>query len=364
MTEFHPACLALPAMAPDAFEELVKDIQKHGLIEPIMRMPDGSILDGRSRLNACERAAVVPRFETYTGNDPYGYVISKNINRRHLTVSQKAMAVAKLANLAHGTNQYTNKINDLVDDVSASSTSDPQGKLAAAAGIHRVTVGFGKRVLKKGTPNIIAMVEQGELSVTRAAEIVEKVDPAVQAEMTVSEAKESGKELIDRYPSNHEKARRARVKNAVAEALSMTDQEKLKLATKLEIRRITEDYEARIQAEVKERLERYHLPRYLKYYEDWMALMERRKGVMSAETFRKILACLHPDRVQDKALKPRYEEAFRLFNEARSKLLSAKDDPIPRVTMPTTVAEWDAMKRKATEARRHRRTNGAAMAHR
>jgi hypothetical protein len=54
------------------------------------------VLDGRHRLRACEEAGIEPRVEEYTGNDPMGYVLTKNFKRRHLTPSQKAMALLNL----------------------------------------------------------------------------------------------------------------------------------------------------------------------------------------------------------------------------------------------------------------------------
>jgi ParB-like chromosome segregation protein Spo0J len=202
MTTYHPACLALPMMSDAELNDLTANIKAHGLLEPIARMPNGDILDGRCRLFACERAEIEPRFDTYKGNDPEGFVLAKNIHRRHLSTSQKAVAAAKLSKLSHGSNQYQKKEDD-VDDIIHSHT---QERLAQIAGISRVTVGFAKRVLEKGTPNIIKMVDDGELNVKHAAEVVEHYNQNAQANMTTAEAIKRGKELVARYPSNQKRA--------------------------------------------------------------------------------------------------------------------------------------------------------------
>ena len=41
---------------------------------------------------------VEPRMEAFTGADAVGFIADKNLKRRHLTVGQKAMAVAKYDN--------------------------------------------------------------------------------------------------------------------------------------------------------------------------------------------------------------------------------------------------------------------------
>jgi hypothetical protein len=80
-----------------------------------------------------------------------------------------------------------------------------------------------------------------------------------------------------------------------------------------------------------------------------------RKGIMDRLTYRKILACLHPDRVSDPALKKRYEEAFRLFTNLEKRVLNEKESPTQFRKMPRTYEELMAMKAKVQSERRARR---------
>jgi FtsZ-binding cell division protein ZapB len=151
----HPACKLFPPMAPDELRALGKDIRKNGLLSPIIlwtadKHSDDEpvwLLDGRNRLDAlevtlgrpvrvvgrvhprsrardhmkvwtietddenskprpisdfisvglsnlfCEHAVVLGANEEV---DPYKYVISTNIRRRHLTDEQKRTVIAQL----------------------------------------------------------------------------------------------------------------------------------------------------------------------------------------------------------------------------------------------------------------------------
>jgi hypothetical protein len=102
---FHPLADIFPLMEGEEFDELVADIKANGLHDPIV-MYEGKILDGRNRYRAAIKAGVDPfplmkngkRYGglNYVGDDPAGFVISRNIHRRHLTAEQKRDVIAKL----------------------------------------------------------------------------------------------------------------------------------------------------------------------------------------------------------------------------------------------------------------------------
>jgi hypothetical protein len=78
----------------DELADLAADIMERGQLQPIILDSEGRILDGRNRLAACRLAGVEPALENYIGGDPAGYALSVNVNRRHLTKGQRAMATA------------------------------------------------------------------------------------------------------------------------------------------------------------------------------------------------------------------------------------------------------------------------------
>lgn len=99
--EVHPAADIFPLIEGEDFEDLVQDIKKNGLREPIVLNHDKTVLiDGRNRYRACEAAGVDMVFHTlaarYTDLMILDYVVSVNVARRHLNPGQKAMAALAL----------------------------------------------------------------------------------------------------------------------------------------------------------------------------------------------------------------------------------------------------------------------------
>ncbi len=91
---FHDIANIFPLLRGEELASLVEDIRENGLIEPIW-LYEGKILDGRNRYVACCEAGIEPTFRQYKGNDPIGFVISLNIERRDLSATAKAIAACK-----------------------------------------------------------------------------------------------------------------------------------------------------------------------------------------------------------------------------------------------------------------------------
>jgi len=141
-------------------------------------------------------------------------------------------------------------------------------------------------------------------------------------------------------------------------ALSMSARKKLATAIRQHKRELDIEFEIRVLAECKRRLDEISLPHYAKELAALERLIRSRKGVMDRITYRKILACLHPDRVQDPVMKKRYEEAFRLFNELEKRVLDETKSPTESRKMPRTYEELMAMKAKVQAERRAKRAGG------
>ena len=93
----HPYAQLFPQMISPEFDQLCGDILRNGLQEEIV-LHEGQVLEGRHRYLACLAKHVTPRFRPYAGEcgSPLAFVVSKNLHRRHLTESQRALVAARL----------------------------------------------------------------------------------------------------------------------------------------------------------------------------------------------------------------------------------------------------------------------------
>ncbi len=162
--EFHPVADLFPLMVGEEFDRLCADILANGLLEPI-RTHEGRIIDGRNRFNACSKVGVEPRFEEWDGDgDLVAFGVSLNLNRRHLSESQRALVAARVANVDHS--------GETIEAASIEAAI-PQRKAAQMLNVSRASIQRAAKVLKDGVSDLEEMVESGAVTVNRAAKIAE-----------------------------------------------------------------------------------------------------------------------------------------------------------------------------------------------
>lgn len=202
MTEygFHPASALFPIMADDELAELAKDIKENGLVEAIV-LHEGLVLDGRNRLEACKRAGVNPHFVDWDGGgSPTLYVLSKNLHRRHLTTSQRAVIAAesmpmlqeeakkriaqgrpRLGKYPMAESPEVIPEHTFADDPGAARWQKPTG---AARDIAAKAAGVGGRIVqhalavKRTDPKEFERIRRGETTVEEAKRKVVDKEPA------------------------------------------------------------------------------------------------------------------------------------------------------------------------------------------
>ena len=93
-TEVHPLAARFPVLPDDDLASLAEDIKTNGLLHPLVIDEKGTLIDGRMRLDACNKAGVEPRYEQLNGHDAVSLIWSNNGKRRHMTKGQMAMIAA------------------------------------------------------------------------------------------------------------------------------------------------------------------------------------------------------------------------------------------------------------------------------
>lgn len=183
MLEFHPSANLFPALwltDKESYQKLCDDIASNGLLEPIW-LHDGLIIDGRNRYMACRDVGVEPAFREWSGEGGSitQFVISLNMNRRHLNSSQRAMiafhalplleAEAKERQRTAGgdrkSEEYQESVNQKIDEREQSKQSLDQA--AEMAGTNRQYVSDIKAISKKA-PELLPKIEAGTLTIPEA----------------------------------------------------------------------------------------------------------------------------------------------------------------------------------------------------
>lgn len=178
--EFHEYAKLFPMMRPEELADLVADIKKNGLIEPIVLYED-KILDGRNRWLACGEAGIKPHYDYYRGDDPVGYVVSLNLHRRHLDETQRGVVGRKLSNLKVGRPTIDN------------SDNCPNISQQEAAKIMNVSDRTIRRVgvVEREAPELMPKLESGEMTVNQAITQIKRAEAISNLEsIEVKEAKE------------------------------------------------------------------------------------------------------------------------------------------------------------------------------
>lgn len=138
--------------------------------------------------------------------------------------------------------------------------------------------------------------------------------------------------------------------------LSPSAQQRFDAAVRQHKRGLDAAYDQAVRDGIKAALADTILPHYKAKYEQYERFVaaSRRSGAMTRAQYMSIWRCLHADSRRSLSDK-RLNDAFVLFEELKLHLLSEREEPTPRVEMPSTLAEWEKFKQQATAERRARR---------
>ena len=165
----HPAAELFPTMTKEEFIGLKADIQAHGQRHPL-KVWQGEVIDGRHRLRACRELGIEPIAEHIDDDvDPWAFVLSENLHRRHLSTSQRSMIAARMATIQVGENQHTKE--------GAQKKAPSQTEAARMLGVSRSNTQKAKRVLERGGDEVVKAVESGEMTLAAAEQTIAQPQP-------------------------------------------------------------------------------------------------------------------------------------------------------------------------------------------
>jgi hypothetical protein len=195
--EDHPAAGLLPKMSQAQLDGLMQDIGMRGQREKIV-VYQGKLLDGRSRREACKMLNRAPEWKSIDADvdesfDPYSYVISLNLKRRHLNDRERKSVAAKYTKLLEGDAKERQKTGKSADGKAGGrgkkkpAAKSPQGKksrqvAASAMNVSERGVQEAIAVLDKGSPDLQAAVDANEVSLAAGAKVARTEPPEKQLE--------------------------------------------------------------------------------------------------------------------------------------------------------------------------------------
>ena len=172
--EFHPFANFFPLMDDEGIEMLCADIDKDGQYDLVF-LYEGKILSGRAVAKACAMLGRIPDTAEFTGDDPLGFILSKNALRQHFKESQRAMVAARLANMCQG------ERTDL--QLCANLHKVSQSEAADKLRVSRRSVIKANRIITDGTPELVSVIDAGKLSVSTGIQLVRVASQELQNEI-------------------------------------------------------------------------------------------------------------------------------------------------------------------------------------
>jgi ParB-like chromosome segregation protein Spo0J len=146
----------LPLLLDEDLKNLEKSILKDGVLHPFIINPDKVVLDGHHRLIICQRHSIneVPVIEHSfkTGLEEKEFVISFNLNRRHLTTTQKvelALTILKIE-MEKARRRQLSQLMHVKDSIVVPNSEQRDVEHGKAIEIAAKKVGLGKDTLWKG----------------------------------------------------------------------------------------------------------------------------------------------------------------------------------------------------------------------
>ena len=204
----HPLSSLFPRMPERDYEALRDDIAQHGQQTPIALTPSGELLDGAHRARACAELGITPQTITLA-IDPAQYqdfVVSANLNRRHLSDSDRALVAARLAERGSATiEQAAEQLRVSERQVSRAKLVTPHPELARAVAEGKVKLSPASAAATEAPDHIDAAA--AELRAGRADDLgiaIRRVKAKADTAATTATLDTERRELWHRHSSHYD----------------------------------------------------------------------------------------------------------------------------------------------------------------
>ena len=173
----HPLSAIFGDMPDKDYQSLVKSVSKDGFIDDVIRLYEGQILDGWHRYCAGRELNLLRKLkfqqwhtDEHRDGDPKVFVLARNIERRHLSASQRAQIVVSF-------NERFQK-GDIDSQRDGTPNGEPKTReeLAKEAGVGTSTIDRAVAVQKEGESESVIAGEKtaGEVIKARDAATAKK----------------------------------------------------------------------------------------------------------------------------------------------------------------------------------------------
>jgi len=192
--EFHPLSQMFPCMASDDLAVLRDNVAKNPPDVVKVDMLGGKVLEGKNMMLVAALLGLKVEFVEYEGNDPIGFLLTRNLHRRHLTISQRAYVAARMVTTTLGSNQHK---GTGIPEPSITEVTQPEA--ARLLGISVDSVSGASKILTSGNEEIIGAIRHGKKTINAAIrELNLTADADDSAEDSVLDEKKAAK-VIKRY---------------------------------------------------------------------------------------------------------------------------------------------------------------------
>jgi len=175
-------------MSPECYEAFKADIEKNGLVQPIV-LHKGKVLDGRHRQKACSELDIDAHYITddeliETQGDPWAYVWSSMMRKNH-SESQLSIYAAEWQGVVGPKKMGRPKKGESKKSGTGAGlkSGDTRDEAAEKFGIGGRTVSKAANVLEKGCKQLQQAVKDGRINVTLAEKVAKNMDVEAQQEV-------------------------------------------------------------------------------------------------------------------------------------------------------------------------------------